>query len=152
MTSPTREPSREELQAWLDKDTGLTLNAAVYRLALEALDQRARGYLMPDEAWNWTIDSAHENGNYMRTCMFCHRSFMGHKRRVVCRVCADPVVADKRAQTCGTCRFAVAFPSGDIVVCREPKIRYLNDPEGLGRETEVPSPFGCSAHQPKEAK
>ena len=32
----------------------------------------------------------HENGQYMNTCHLCHATFMGHKRRVTCRVCAAP--------------------------------------------------------------
>lgn len=33
-------------------------------------------------------DYPHENGNYVCMCADCGKSFMGHKRRVQCRVCA----------------------------------------------------------------
>lgn len=46
-------------------------------------------YIMPDEPQNWVSDRDHENGNYQHTCIFCKRAFMGHKRRCVCRICAD---------------------------------------------------------------
>lgn len=37
---------------------------------------------------DWTEDFSHENGNYMNACINCKNEFIGHKRRVVCRVCA----------------------------------------------------------------
>ncbi len=37
---------------------------------------------------DWTEDFSHENGNYINACIVCKNEFMGHKRRVVCRVCA----------------------------------------------------------------
>lgn len=33
-------------------------------------------------------DEKHENGNYFNTCYHCGRTFVGHKRRAVCKVCA----------------------------------------------------------------
>lgn len=36
---------------------------------------------------NWTEDSSHENGNYECRCINCQNSFIGHKRRVVCKLC-----------------------------------------------------------------
>lgn len=38
---------------------------------------------------DWVEDKTHENGNYMNRCCYCRHLFMGHKRRVVCKVCAD---------------------------------------------------------------
>lgn len=38
---------------------------------------------------DWREDSSHENGNYNCTCCLCKETFIGHKRRVVCKVCAD---------------------------------------------------------------
>ena len=37
---------------------------------------------------NWKEDFHLENGNYMNICMFCQGAFLGHARRVVCRLCA----------------------------------------------------------------
>jgi hypothetical protein len=39
---------------------------------------------------NWPEDFSHENGNYNNDCYICKTVFIGHKRRVVCRVCATP--------------------------------------------------------------
>lgn len=36
---------------------------------------------------NWKEDFSHENGNYQCTCVCCGKGFIGHKRRVVCKVC-----------------------------------------------------------------
>lgn len=45
---------------------------------------------MDNEAGSWPEDFAHENGNYQCRCICCNDLFMGHKRRVVCRVCDVP--------------------------------------------------------------
>ena len=39
---------------------------------------------------NWPEDFSHENGNYNNECYLCKVVFVGHKRRKVCRVCANP--------------------------------------------------------------
>lgn len=36
---------------------------------------------------NWKEDAKHENGNYQCICYICGRTFIGHKRRVVCKRC-----------------------------------------------------------------
>ena len=36
---------------------------------------------------DWTEDFAHENGCYGCRCLECDQPFVGHKRRVICRVC-----------------------------------------------------------------
>jgi len=36
---------------------------------------------------NWTEDSEHENGSYQCKCCECGEFFIGHKRRVICKVC-----------------------------------------------------------------
>ena len=36
---------------------------------------------------DWLEDAGHENGRYSCRCEFCGQGFIGHKRRVVCRVC-----------------------------------------------------------------
>lgn len=41
-----------------------------------------------DESRDWPEDFEHENGNYSCRCYRCHLEFIGHKRRVECRVCA----------------------------------------------------------------
>jgi len=47
---------------------------------------------------NWTADFEGENGNYSNRCRECKNEFIGHKRRVVCRVCAESR-ADKKEET-----------------------------------------------------
>lgn len=42
---------------------------------------------------NWTEDFAHENGQYERACFACNRTFVGHKRRIYCKTCAQPAPA-----------------------------------------------------------
>ncbi len=39
---------------------------------------------------DWHEDFEHENGNYRNKCVVCGVDFIGHKRRVVCRVCDKP--------------------------------------------------------------
>lgn len=36
---------------------------------------------------SWKEDASHENGNYYCNCCVCQRQFLGHKRRVLCKVC-----------------------------------------------------------------
>ena len=40
-----------------------------------------------DASRDWPEDFPHENGQYMNTCHVCKNTFIGHKRRVVCKVC-----------------------------------------------------------------
>jgi hypothetical protein len=39
---------------------------------------------------NWPEDFEHENGNYANQCKECKMLFVGHKRRLVCKLCAAP--------------------------------------------------------------
>lgn len=45
--------------------------------------------MVPANPGNWPEDSSHENGNYECKCCHCGATFYGHKRRVVCKVCAS---------------------------------------------------------------
>jgi len=45
---------------------------------------------MNDNDRDWPEDFSHENGNYMCRCYKCGEIFRGHKRRVMCKVCAAP--------------------------------------------------------------
>ena len=36
---------------------------------------------------DWPEDFSHENGNYECRCYSCKNTFVGHKRRVTCRLC-----------------------------------------------------------------
>ncbi len=45
---------------------------------------------------DWPEDAAHENGNYLCRCCGCHETFIGYKRRVVCKVCSDRDAAEAK--------------------------------------------------------
>jgi hypothetical protein len=55
-------------------------------------DQAVAGAAGPFRASprDWTEDFAYENGSYMCRCFTCGEQFFGYKRRVTCRVCAQP--------------------------------------------------------------
>jgi len=40
------------------------------------------------EARDWSEDENHENGGYCNVCHKCGKTFIGHKRRVTCKLCA----------------------------------------------------------------
>lgn len=42
-----------------------------------------------DPGRDWPEDFSHENGKYLRVCIFCEGPFTGHKRRVCCKKCAS---------------------------------------------------------------
>lgn len=71
-------------------------------------------------ARNWPADFAHENGNYMNNCCMCGHSFIGYKRRFVCRVCATTSASDR------TWREAIAAA---VSVCKRPNAGLV-DPDG----------------------
>jgi hypothetical protein len=39
---------------------------------------------------HWPEDFSHENGQYENICCHCRHHFLGHKRRVVCKLCVTP--------------------------------------------------------------
>lgn len=78
----------------------------------------AAGRSDPDPAAerDWTEDSQHENGNYTNTCSICNKGFIGHKRRVVCKLCSqkDPAACEPGWKWLGG---GNQFPSiGDVEV------------------------------------
>ena len=42
---------------------------------------------MDNSKHDWPDDFKYENGNYENTCGHCGARFIGHKRRVNCRLC-----------------------------------------------------------------
>ena len=34
-------------------------------------------------------DSKYENGGYINSCVCCENEFMGHKHRIICKICQD---------------------------------------------------------------
>ena len=46
---------------------------------------------------DWPEDFSHENGAYLNHCHNCQITFIGHKRRITCKVCAEsakPIIAN----------------------------------------------------------
>jgi RNase P subunit RPR2 len=40
---------------------------------------------------DWTEDFHHENGQYMNVCIKCEQTFIGYKRRFICKLCYTPL-------------------------------------------------------------
>lgn len=69
-------------------------------------------------ACNWEEDYPHENGNYINTCIECKMPFKGHKRRVICKICAGPnweELAAKKAPENNKCAHAGCWAEGEMV-------------------------------------
>jgi len=53
----------------------------------------------PEDIWHslrsWQEDFDGENGQYLRVCLQCQRSFYGNRDRVVCRECVFGETAPK---------------------------------------------------------
>ncbi len=41
------------------------------------------------DACDYPEDAPYENGSYLNRCVECQRLFVGHKRRVFCKVCEE---------------------------------------------------------------
>lgn len=60
---------------------------------------------------NWTEDFPHENGNYQNKCRECGNEFLGHKRRVVCKLCfSKPTIIKQIEETLSSGR-VITFES-----------------------------------------
>lgn len=44
---------------------------------------------MPIDPADWPEDFVHENGTCLGVCAKCNETFTGHKRRVLCKLCAQ---------------------------------------------------------------
>lgn len=103
---------------------------------------------------DWTEDFPHENGGYSNRCTKCRERFVGHKRRVICRVCANP----RPPQT--DCQHEPPYPGAETVVfsirapdhtCHLPSERcQVQEPHLIADCSEFVCP-ACndSGHQPK---
>lgn len=51
-----------------------------------------RGFSRPSTSRDWVEDATNypENGQYQCICAICRASFVGHKDRVECKLCASP--------------------------------------------------------------
>lgn len=45
--------------------------------------------VLKPQAGDWPEDFEYENGQYQSICSICSKAFIGHKRRMVCKVCFD---------------------------------------------------------------
>lgn len=72
-----------EFDAFVDSraESAIETPAKVSPCAGHAVQQEA------DASRDWPEDFPHENGQYMNTCHVCKNTFIGHKHRVVCKVC-----------------------------------------------------------------
>lgn len=48
---------------------------------------------------DWPDDFSHENGNYNCHCVDCGKTFVGHKRRVQCKLCAEKTSSQRQSDT-----------------------------------------------------
>ena len=64
----------------------------------------------PASERDWTEDAGHENGCYQCLCVNCGQSFIGHKRRHVCRVCG--IKPEPVCRQCGGDANAHRAPDG----------------------------------------
>jgi len=54
----------------------------------------------PNSPRNWTEDYERENGKYTCFCRTCNNTFLGYKRRLICKVCSNK--EDNCDGTCAT--------------------------------------------------
>ena len=66
----------------MDPEKQARLEAAGF-LAVKAED------FLGNHPGDWTKDRDHENGCYLNRCIECKTIFIGHKRRVICYLCAN---------------------------------------------------------------
>jgi hypothetical protein len=55
-----------------------------------SIDENDTLFVLDPSERDWTEDFSHENGNYKNKCCECGLMFNGHKRRVICKKCAEP--------------------------------------------------------------
>lgn len=55
-----------------------------------------KNYISDNIDGDWQEDFSLENGNYRCKCLLCGNYFMGYKRRVCCKICAENSIADKK--------------------------------------------------------
>lgn len=58
------------------------VNGEIYRSNFDRIFKKER-------SGDWPEDFPLENGNYNNQCCECGRIFIGYKRRVVCKICAN---------------------------------------------------------------
>jgi len=78
-------------------------NAAVevvgYNLPKSDIDELERAILSTEPARDnrdYPEDAQSENGNYYCVCVTCGTTFVGHKRRTQCKVCASKLAREEQ--------------------------------------------------------
>ena len=59
------------------------------KLALKQETTESLTFWLENKRKNYEEDFKHENGNYENVCFKCKESFIGHKRRVICKECLN---------------------------------------------------------------
>lgn len=94
-TIPTWQERAQEIGftkgRYPDTDEVEQMKAAEIAELRAALQQRQAP--APVSARDWIEDAPHENGNYQCLCSTCGNTFIGHKRRVTCKACAQQAEA-----------------------------------------------------------
>lgn len=89
-TGPSKDAERLDwLERWLDtgRKRGFQWNGFRFSTGATIREQLDRLMAPLERPRDWTEDASHENGNYTNTCGTCGKTFIGHKRRVTCKVC-----------------------------------------------------------------
>jgi hypothetical protein len=104
----------------------------------DRINRPEAGAVPKPSARDWTEDFGHENGNYESICWRCGDTFIGHKRRVACKVCASSATQD----TDRLCT-EIAETAGAIDATEE----RTPMPDAPGSDALLPCPFcGSEAH------
>jgi hypothetical protein len=74
-------------------DTMLAAASEIERCAARLESSQAQQPAQEPMSKDWKEDFEHENGTYQNKCGSCDSVFLGHKRRVVCKVCAQEPVS-----------------------------------------------------------
>lgn len=53
------------------------------------MEHKFKNVPLPNFPGNWPEDYEHENGKYQNRCSDCGNLFFGHKRRPLCKICAN---------------------------------------------------------------
>ena len=78
-------------QFWFQEDI-MNLSKAYFVKAIAKIDMFPdMKDIVLDMGRDWLEDTEHENGNYQNICGECQKLFMGHKRRVVCKLCVRKI-------------------------------------------------------------
>lgn len=75
-----------------ESDRGFWETSVGAAFGFKIMAELSRLFMFPweDLERDWPEDFHHENGNYLNRCSICDEEFMGHRRRVVCKVCSAP--------------------------------------------------------------